>query len=619
MGEVYLARHRHLKRQVALKILQPELADNAGFRDRFIRESQSAAALHHPSIVTVYDAGETDGLLYMAMQYVHGPDLAAVLHDDGPLSAVRCMVIVEQLADALEAAHARGLIHRDVKPGNVLIDDERAYLTDFGLTKPVAVKTAVTKPGTLLGTVDYIAPEQIRGAAIDTRADIYSLGCLMYRALTGEPPFPRDNEMSVIHAHLYDAPPKITALRPDLPAAMDDVIATALAKRPEERFAGANALAIAADQALSRRAPPGREQPTAVVPAAAPEKPTGPTARIRVRPRLPSLGVAAALVGTGAVAVVAVLIASSGGGGASPKGPATPKPTQVAESVPRLVADAPTHVGYQPAGVAVGVGGVYVANEGDGMLRRVDAIKPKLDSMKAAIGGGPSAVAVGADAAWVTSRNTNTLTRVDPRTMTPVTRIPVGRGPNAVAIANNDYAVWVSNERDGTVMRVDANTNAVDPKTPVKVGSHPRALATTPHWIFVANRGDGTVTRINARTREVAGQVATGKRPTAMAIAAKKLWVANAGDGSVVRIDMKRNRIVGKTHVGGNPYALAATSRDVFVADRARGRVVRINAQTGKLEGNAVPVRDPFAMRSGAGSIWVANRATGNITRIELF
>src|SRR4051795_7751079 len=193
MGEVYLARHRHLKRQVALKILQPELGGDEAFRERFIRESQSAAALHHPNIVTVYDAGEADGLLYLAMQYIDGPDLATVLHREGPQPAVRCMLIVDQLAQALEAAHAHGLIHRDVKPANVLIDDECCYLTDFGLTKPVAVTTAVTAPGQFVGTVDYVAPEQIRGQQVDARADVYGLGCLMYRALAGQPPFPRDS------------------------------------------------------------------------------------------------------------------------------------------------------------------------------------------------------------------------------------------------------------------------------------------------------------------------------------------------------------------------------------------------------------------------------------------
>src|SRR3954451_24781162 len=309
MGEVYLARHRHLDRQVALKLLPPELADSEAFRERFVRESRSAAALHHPNIVTVYDAGEADGVLYIAMQFIDAPDLAAVLHRDGPLSAARCMLIVDQLAQALEAAHARGLIHRDVKPANVLVDSDHAYLTDFGLTKPVAVKTAVTAPGTLVGTVDYVAAEQIRGDSVDPRTDVYALGCLLYRALAGPPPFPRDNEMAVLHAHLYDDPPRISDLRPDLPLAMDDVIWTALAKCPADRFGSATALSVAANHALTRRREHRDEAPTAAVPrehaSQAASQPTGPTARIvRVRliPRLPSAGVAAVLVLLGAAA-----------------------------------------------------------------------------------------------------------------------------------------------------------------------------------------------------------------------------------------------------------------------------------------------------------------------------
>jgi YVTN family beta-propeller protein len=623
MGEVYLARHRHLNRSVALKILQPEFAETEAFRGRFIRESQSAAALHHPNIVTVYDAGEADGHLYIAMQFVDGPDLAIVLHRQGPQPTVRCMVIVDQLAQALEAAHARGLIHRDVKPGNVLLDDERAYLTDFGLTKPVAVKTAVTKPGTLVGTVDYIAPEQIRGGALDTRADVYSLGCLMYRALAGESPFPRDNEMAVIHAHLYDPQPRITKLRPDLPPAMDDVIATALAKEPEDRYGSATALAVAANHALSRRSPGRGEAPTAVVAAAAaPDKPTSTTARLggfRMRTRVPSAGVVAALIGVAAAVVAAVLIVSSSGdrpsGSVTTEGQTPP----VSVPVPNLVANAPTRVGYKPAGLGIGVGGLYVANEGDGTLRRVDAIKSRLDSMKAIVGGGPSAVTVGADGAWVTSRNANRLTRVDPRTMTAVARIAVGRRPNAVAVGNGDYAVWVSNEQDGSVMRVSPATNTLDPPRPIKVGRNPRAIATARGYVFVANRGDGTVSRIDVRTRKVDRTIKVGKRPTALTIANKRLWVANADDGTVVRLNLQRAQVVGTTKVGGVPYALAAGGRYIYVADRGGGRVVRINAKTGKVEGNAVRVRDPVALRFGGGSIWVANRAQGTVTQIQLF
>jgi serine/threonine-protein kinase len=622
MGEVYLARHRHLDREVALKVLQPELADNEAFRERFIRESRSAAALHHPNIVTVYDAGEIDGLLYIAMQYIDGPDLATVLHAEGPLPAFRCMSIVDQLAQALEAAHARGLIHRDVKPGNVLIDEERVYLTDFGLTKPVAVKTAVTKPGQFVGTIDYTAVEQIRGATIDTRADVYSLGCLMYRALTGEPPFARDNDVAVIHGHLYDPIPRITDKRPDLPPAMDDVIDTALAKDPDDRYGSATALAVAGNHALSRRSEVREERPTMVVSGGAPaEKPTGPTARLG-RPgnrwRVPASRIA--VPGVAAFAAAAVIAVVASGGDNPPPDDKKPPPTKThsqPEPVDPVVVDRPTHVGYLPTGLAIGVGGVFAANEGDGTLRRIEPYRDRLESVKAVIGGGPSSVAVGADGAWVTSRKTNTLTRVDPRTMQVIARIPVGRAPNAVAIGNNDYSVWVSNELDNTVTRIDPNTNAAN-GAPYKVGLHPRALATIPDVVYVANRGDGTVSRISVPKRKVADTFRTGRRPTALVIAGKVLWVANAGDGSVVEVNMQTDKIIKRVHVGGHPYALAGTLRYVFVGDRGGNRLVRINIATGKLAGSPIKVRDPFAMRSGGGAIWVANRAGNNVTRIRL-
>ncbi|HEX4719722.1 MAG TPA: serine/threonine-protein kinase [Thermoleophilaceae bacterium] len=618
MGEVYLARHRHLDRQVALKILPAGLAGDQGFRERFVRESRSAAALHHPNIVTVYDAGETDGVLYIAMQYIDGPDLSTVLHRDGPLPAARCMLILDQIAAALEAAHARGLIHRDVKPGNVLLDTERAYLTDFGLTKPVGVNTAVTSPGVLVGTVDYVAPEQIRGGAVDPRTDVYALGCLMYRALTGTPPFPRDNEMAVLHAHLYDEPPRVTDLRPDLPPAIDDVIWTALAKDPEDRFGSATAVSVAANHAMTRRIRASAEAPTGVVShEVAPEtasRPSGPTARLgrTLIPGLPSAGVAAALVLLGAAVVIVLVVTSQGNGGGAPPAPTASLAPADLEAAP------PTRVGYLPSGVAVGLGGIYVANEGDGTLRRVDAIKGRLDSMKTIIGGGPAAVAAGADGVWVTSRHTNMLTRVDPRTMSVVARIPVGSMPGAVAIGNHDYAVWVANEKDATVVRVNPRTNTVDPAKPIAVGRAPHAIATTPGAVFVANRSDGTVDRIDVRSRRVTASFKTGKRPTALTVSGKFLWVANAGDGSVARIDMHSSKVVGRTHVGGQPSALVSTDSYVYVADRKRQQVKRLNPVTGRLEGKAVRVRDPVAMRVGAGALWIANRATGNLTRIGL-
>jgi tRNA A-37 threonylcarbamoyl transferase component Bud32/CheY-like chemotaxis protein len=237
MGVVYRAQHMNLRRRAAVKIIVPELADAKGFRTRFIREARIAAALQHPNIVTVYDAGQVDGTLYIAMQFIRGSDLAATLREEGRLRPYRAIDVCRQVGSALDAAHAMGLIHRDVKPANVLLEGRRAYLTDFGLTKRSgSTKTALTKAGELVGTIHYVAPEQIEGAQVDARTDVYSLGCLLFHCLVGEVPFERDNDVAVIYAHLSEPPPKVTDVRPELPAGLDAVLAKALDKSPDRRF-----------------------------------------------------------------------------------------------------------------------------------------------------------------------------------------------------------------------------------------------------------------------------------------------------------------------------------------------------------------------------------------------
>ena len=237
MGLVYRAEHLNLRRRAAIKIIAPELAEASGFRERFNREARIAAALQHPNIVTVYDAGEEDGLLYLAMQYIEGSDLSTVLRGQGRLRPYRALDVCRQVAAALDAAHAQGLIHRDVKPANVLIEGRTAFLTDFGLTKRIeGSQTQLTKAGDVVGTIHYVAPEQIEGGRVDARTDIYSLGCLLYHCLSGELPFARDTDVAVIYAHLSEEPPRLTSVRPELPGGLDAVIAKALEKAPERRF-----------------------------------------------------------------------------------------------------------------------------------------------------------------------------------------------------------------------------------------------------------------------------------------------------------------------------------------------------------------------------------------------
>ncbi|MEA2167152.1 MAG: hypothetical protein QOF76_452 [Solirubrobacteraceae bacterium] len=248
MGVVYLAEHQTLRRRAALKIIAPDLASNSDFRERFLREARIAATITHPNVVTVYDAGEIDGLLYIAMQYVPGSDLSHILREERRLGPYRVLDIGRQVAAALDAAHSHGLIHRDVKPANVLIDGRHAYLTDFGLTKDRMASSAggLTRAGEVVGTTHYLAPEQVEGAEVDGRADVYALGCLLYHCLSGEVPFSRDNDMAVLYAHLHDPPPKLSERRKGLPPGLDAVIAKALDKSPDRRFATCEELILAA-------------------------------------------------------------------------------------------------------------------------------------------------------------------------------------------------------------------------------------------------------------------------------------------------------------------------------------------------------------------------------------
>jgi serine/threonine-protein kinase len=303
MGIVYLAEDLRLRRRVALKVLSPALAAQPGFRERFVRESQIAAGIEHPTIVPIYEAGEADGLLYIAMRYVRGTDLRRLLSDVGALEPDRSVWIVRQVAEALDAAHAEGLVHRDIKPGNILLVPGAAadgrdlvYLTDFGLTKRLeGASGALTDSGQFVGTVDYVAPEQIEGKSIDGRTDVYSLGCLLFEALTGAAPYRRDTEVATLFAHLRDKPPRATSLRAEVPAELDGVIATALAKDPARRFPTAGALASAARTALG----PPDEAP----------RPGGPLARALRRP----IGVVA-VVGVAALLSAALVLALTRGG-----------------------------------------------------------------------------------------------------------------------------------------------------------------------------------------------------------------------------------------------------------------------------------------------------------------
>jgi serine/threonine protein kinase len=314
MGVVYRATQLGLDRAVALKLVAPERAADANFRARFEREARVAAAIEHPNVIPVYGAGEEDGRLYLLMRWVPGTDLQALIRRSGRLGHAHAATIVAQVAAGLDAAHAVGLVHRDVKPANVLLGGEdgsgHVYLSDFGLTLDPVADTRVTDSGEWFGTVDFMAPEQFEGERPDARTDVYALGCVLNAALTGEPPFPRGSVPATILAHLNDSPPRPSDT-PGVPQAFDAVIARALAKRPSDRYRSAGELARAALAAAGPSAgqnggerAQGRSETLAL-----PNRPPviAPTARLSRASRRPT---SAALLAAGTALAAGVAIAA---------------------------------------------------------------------------------------------------------------------------------------------------------------------------------------------------------------------------------------------------------------------------------------------------------------------
>src|SRR5205809_4673539 len=232
MGVVYRAEHPRLGVRIALKLMAPELAKDEGFRERFVREARAAAGVGHPNIVPVYDAGEWQGELYIAMRYIEGEDLGVLVHSGGVLSVPETYAMALQIASALDAAHRHGLVHRDVKPANILLEDGPgpdsppiAYLADLGLSKQVSANAGPTGSGELLGTIDYMAPEQISGSPVDGRTDVYSLACVLFECLTGSAPYVRENKAAVLWAHLNDEVPCASDENPGLPSRVEAALA----------------------------------------------------------------------------------------------------------------------------------------------------------------------------------------------------------------------------------------------------------------------------------------------------------------------------------------------------------------------------------------------------------
>ena len=569
MGIVYLAQDVRLGRNVALKLLSPELADDERFRERFLRESRLAASLDHPNIVPIYEAGESDGVLYIAMRYVEGTDLRTVLTADAPLPPERALGFVTQVAAALDAAHERGLVHRDVKPANVLTDArDHVYLSDFGLTKQATSMSGLTGTGQLVGTVDYAPPEQIRGDPVDGRADVYSLGCLLYESLAGQPPFRRDSEVATLWAHVNEDAPSLVDTNPQLPAEIDGIVGRALAKSPGDRYATCAELVEAARAALAPATAPTRRgrSPGTVVALAA------------LLLSLPlALGLWLALRGDGKPTLKAVL------------------PHHVAAIDPEtnsLVGQG--KVGLVPVAALEAHGAVWVANASEHTITRVDAdsIEP---GTSVGLAGAPVAlVADDRSVLAVTTHHPQSLVRINIGDLTQ----PEERTTELTGAFFGDISLSSAARADGDLWI----------SVPVDEAGHD---------IVRVDSSDSVVARLDA-FRDNAATVSRdeGDLATGVAAGAGGIWVTSM-DGQVVRIDPRSNRVRRMTVLEASPRGIAVGEGAVWVVDQAGNKLWRLHPRTGRPQGTIRVGVEPVAVAVGHGSVWVANRDGGTVSRVD--
>ena len=394
MGVVYRARQLDLDRDVAVKVIAPELVEDPQIRKRFLREVRAAGAVEHPNVMPVHGAGEAGGRAYLVMRYVAGHDMRTVVMTEGAIDPDRATWITAQLGDALDAIHSAGYVHRDVKPQNVMLDlAGHVYLSDFGLAKPALATTGDTRSQQWVGTLDYVAPEQIRGEHVDARTDVYALGGVLFFMLTGHVPFERENEHAKLWAHLSDPPPRPTDVRPHLPPELDAVVLRAMAKDPAERHPSAGDLARSARSAAGHAGAPGPER-TVARGAAAPEAATvaSPSRAAPAggrRRRGPVIAASTLILAAGAAAF---LLLGRDEGDGRPRAE-TPRPT--ATAAPAGPRRGPTYddVGFRPRGVVVAHGDVWVISTHEAEITRIDPATGAHRAHEQWIGRGASGIA----------------------------------------------------------------------------------------------------------------------------------------------------------------------------------------------------------------------------------
>jgi DNA-binding beta-propeller fold protein YncE len=553
-------------------------------------------------VVPIHDAGDIDGRLYLAMRYVEGTDLRKLLHAEGPLDPARALAICSQIANALDTAHANGLVHRDVKPSNVLLDaSEHVYLADFGLTRRVDEQGGPAGEGRSVGTPAYLAPEQIEGETVDGRADVYSLGCVLYECLTGETPFVRGSRLAVAWAHLEEEPPRSSDRRPELPEAIDAAIRKAMAKTPDDRYSTAAALTTAAEQALELGRRPGLLR--------------------RRRALIAGLAVLA-LVAT--LAVVAVLNRGTGHSGVAV--PPVEADTLVSINPRTNQVDAVVNVGQDPVATAVGGRSVWVFNDAGPSVAEIDAATRTVrhtTRLVARPSRHPDAftgpvLAADSAGAW--------LIGADPHGRAFLTRVFAGiRGkreyrlaqePLAVAVGYG--AVWVVTRgaSRNEVLRIDPDTGRVTKQLRFPKSAPIDGLAVGLGSVWVGASATATLFRIDPRSTRVTGQANLGHRSARPEIVFGQVWVGLSDEGGdTVIIDPRTRTPTVVEHLGccppGRGYDTAG-SGSIWTYDTPSGTVERWNRLSHQGAANIHVVQPPFyggpcltSIAAGERAVWV--------------
>jgi YVTN family beta-propeller protein len=642
MGVVYRATHLRLQRVDALKVIAPDLAESADFRSRFERESQVAAQIDHPNVIPIYAAGEEEGLLYIAMRFVEGTDLRDVLRRERRIEPRRAAQIVAAVGSALDAAHERGLVHRDVKPANVLITRHRGaehvYLSDFGLAKMLSSGKGETRTGMFVGTTDYVSPEQALGERLDARSDVYSLGCTLFHMLTGQVPYPIDFEPAKLVAHTRDPVPSVLAVAPELPAEFDVVVARATAKRPEERYLSAGDLGRAALAAAAGRAFVDAQRSVARGPAAPTElltRQATPTALPQVRATEPATAVggpvgqagdatmhASAVEATRREAIPTTLERPGAGAGSAPvSGPPSQPPRTAARRRWAFLTGAAVIAAAIVIAVILLGGGSSHPSGSPAAAKHHGTTATHHSTFTAGaipVGNSPDGIVIKNGTAWVANAGDGTVTRIDEASGKVLSTVKFANhsvGASPITLTGN--TLWVASARDGTLTRIDPSTARV--LGSVKVGGYPVAMHGAAGVLWITNSNNNTVSRLSAATGAPLGSpIHVGLDPKRIAANQSNIWVANAGDGTVTWIGATTGQVLGTFHVGDHPNGINFASGDIWVASFNTGTVSRLGASSGTLVGPPIHVgRGPRRVAAGQDDLWIANSQSGTVTRID--